>query len=82
MDDESRNLRPAAARILSFPRPQPQKASGLREGLSAGHLKEVRNAFQQVHRTWDRGRRTAVWVSATSFSFGQHMATGAWKSAY
>ena len=49
-------------RAFSFPRPQPRRASGLREGLSAGCLNEVRNAFQQAHRTWDRGRTTTVCV--------------------
>jgi hypothetical protein len=68
--------------ILSLLQPQPQKASGLCEGLSAGHLIEARNAFQQVHRTWDRGRSATVWALATSFSFGQHMTTDVEKPVY
>jgi hypothetical protein len=47
-------------RVFPFSRPEPRKTSGLREALSAGHLNGVRNAFQQVPRTWNRGRRTPV----------------------
>jgi hypothetical protein len=70
------------SRVFSFPGPQPQKPSGLREGLSAGHLTEVRNVFQRAPRTWDRGRSTTAWALATSFSFGQHMTTGVKKPVY
>jgi hypothetical protein len=49
--------------VFPFPRLQPRKASGLREEVRAGHLTEVRNAFQRVHRTWDRARRTTVRAS-------------------
>jgi hypothetical protein len=51
-----------SARVFPFSRPQPRKTSGLREAPSAGHLNGVRNAFQQVPRTWNRGRRTPVCV--------------------
>jgi hypothetical protein len=53
------NRRP---RVLAFPRPQPRRASGLHAAMSAGHLNEARNAFQQAHRTWDRGRTTTACV--------------------
>jgi hypothetical protein len=50
-------------RIFPFPRPQPRKASGLREGLHAGRLIGVRNVFQLAHHTWDRARRTIVYTA-------------------
>jgi Resolvase, N terminal domain len=69
------------SRIFPFPRSLPRNASGLYERLGAGHLNEVRNSFQYVHRRWDKGRRTTVCSLATSVSFGQDATTGAWKSA-
>jgi hypothetical protein len=52
----------------SLPRSLPRNASGLYEWLGAGHLNEVRNSFQSLHRRWDKGRRTTVCL-VSNFSF-------------
>src|SRR4029077_6216078 len=60
------------AGIFPLQRPQPRRASGQGVIQSAANLNGADSAPRQVHHTWGKGQRIAVWASGHSFASRQN----------